>query len=411
MYLNQISNAKTVKFACRYSLKWLNKPMNNFTSGEIILFGGNAGIGKSTLSLQMAEDFARQKIPVHYLTTEQSLPELKAYIEHICLRNGRITQKVQDYLIIDKLDISNLSSYFSNFIGEEFPKVIIIDSLHSKGISSASTKMYSKIYDFFETAKQNNIMVIAIAHVTKDNKLRGPGDLLHNVDCIMDLRSPSITSLYKYLFIRKTRFGRLPTKPLIIEMNEKGKLIKSKHDVPVIGVAKGLVADTIVDCETRMLFPDYGCKASVNPPFLPTKKIKLLIKIAQHNLVSSMNSLSFDLEFCVPYKNCYHVSLDLPLVISLVGSYYQKKVPEDCLFIGELDLAGKILPVKQSTVEFLPEILDEYPGNIKNIYAAKWLVRILSEVLEPKFNCINVYGCENLKEVANHIWPDFDENV
>ena len=190
---------------------------NGMVAGSTILIGGEPGIGKSTLSLQIAGNFKNER--VLYVAGEESPSQIKA-------RAQRIQALDNDLYLYDDNDVSLIE----NQINEIKPKLVIIDSIHTieSSYSDSSPGSVSQLKNcsiiLSELAKANNFILILVAHITKDGVIAGPKTLEHLVDTVLYFEQVDRNDL-RILRTTKNRFGT--TNEIgIFEMTEKG-LIES----------------------------------------------------------------------------------------------------------------------------------------------------------------------------------------
>jgi len=216
------------------SLPWLERSVApGLIRGGIYLLAGEPGIGKTTLAIQILGDLARQGTKVIYLTTEQGLADLKRAVERIHASGGSLDQTLREnFLLDDSLnDLADLPRFFARRVlteGEEYhgSQAIVLDSIQGRGLSAAATQKYRALYEFTENTKAQGLVTILIGHVTKKGQIAGPKDLEHNVDCVLYLRR---AFRLRPFFVPKNRFGPAQLDPLVLAMDDRGRLVESPH--------------------------------------------------------------------------------------------------------------------------------------------------------------------------------------
>ena len=198
--------------------------------GSLVLIGGEPGIGKSTLMLQVALSLKHKRIL--YVSGEESVSQLK-------LRADRITSNAGECYIVSE---TNLETIF-NHIKETAPDIVIIDSIQTISTESADSipGSLSQVREcsalLLKFAKETNIPVFIVGHITKDGTIAGPKTLEHIVDTVLQFEGDQ-HYLYRILRSTKNRFGS--TSELgIFEMKQDGLrevsnpselLISTDHD-------------------------------------------------------------------------------------------------------------------------------------------------------------------------------------
>src|ERR1043166_1798695 len=164
------------------SIPWLSRTVApGLVRGGSYLLAGPPGIGKSTLSNQVAGALAKQGVKVLLVSTEQGLGDVKRCVECVPgARNGRLPQALRDnYYVEDSLgDIAPLHRYLARPVltdGQEYhgARVIVIDSVQGRGLASTATQKYRALYEFIDSAKGQGIVTILIGHVTKKGEIAG----------------------------------------------------------------------------------------------------------------------------------------------------------------------------------------------------------------------------------------------
>jgi DNA repair protein RadA/Sms len=217
------------------SLPWLGKAIKpGLIRGGVYLLAGEPGIGKTTLAIQVLGELAKQGVKVLYLTTEQGLGDLKRAITRIHGESeGQLPKPIRDNFFFDDTieDIDALPRFLARRVlteGEEYHGIqaIVVDSVQGRGLASTATQKYRALCEFAENAKAQGLVSILIGHVTKKGQIAGPKDLEHNVDCVMYIRR---AFRLRPFFVPKNRFGPAMLDPLVLMMDNRGRLKESPH--------------------------------------------------------------------------------------------------------------------------------------------------------------------------------------
>src|SRR6056297_3736903 len=208
--------------------------------GSLILIGGSPGIGKSTLILQVAFLLANQDKKVLYITGEESLSQVKMRAERMELIHKKV-------FILSEINYEKIQA----IIAEKDFDLVIIDSIqtvkHPQINSSAgSIKQIKEIAaSLFRTAKQTNLPIIMIGHITKDGELAGPKVLEHIVDTVLQMEGDQNYS-YRILRGLKNRFGST-NEMGIFTMEKKGlKEVKNPSQIFIRERPENASGSTIV---------------------------------------------------------------------------------------------------------------------------------------------------------------------
>ena len=168
--------------------------------GSVVLLGGDPGAGKSTLLLQVTSRLAQQ-YSVLYVTGEESLHQL-------AMRAQRLDLSVDNVRVASETGVEAVAA----LIAEHGPKVVVVDSIQVMQLASVDsmpgsvTQVREAAAFLTRLAKQSQVVMILVGHVTKDGNLAGPKVLEHMIDCFMMLDSPA-GSRYRTLRGQKNRFG------------------------------------------------------------------------------------------------------------------------------------------------------------------------------------------------------------
>ena len=362
-------------------------------NGSIILLGGEPGIGKSTLVLQAAGKMSLSH-NVLYITAEESLEQVKIRWDRLNQGNSELKVFAENNLslIIDEIESSK-------------PTVAIIDSiqaLNNSDLESASgsvSQVRSCSSELQKYAKDNNIALLIIGHVTKDGTLAGPKTLEHLVDVVLNFEGDQIAS-HRLLRGIKNRFGA--TFELgIFEMLETG-LNEIKNPSSNFTCQENIagVATTITIEGTRSFAVDI--QSLVNKSFYNNpKRATTGLSINRLHQIIAVIEKHVDLKL---YEfDCYVAtaggfeindpSSDLCIAISIISSLINKNPIKDCAFIGELGLNGQLRKTNN-----LKSKVEEC---IRLGYRKILIPKNNSEIVMKFKNHISLIEIENIKGAVN----------
>ena len=364
-----------------------------FVHGSIILLGGEPGIGKSTLVLQAAGKMSLSH-NVLYITAEESLEQVK-------IRWKRLNQKNSDLKIFAE---NNLSTIIQE-IKDINPTVAIIDSIQAinndelESSSGSVSQVRSCSCELQRFAKDNNIALLIIGHVTKDGSLAGPKTLEHLVDVVLNFEGDQISS-NRLLRGIKNRFGA--TFELgIFEMLENG-LNEIKNPSSSFTNKENIagVATTLTIEGTRSFAVDIQSlvnKSFYNNPKRATTGLNInrlhqILAVIEKHLQLKL----YDFDCYVATAGGFEIndpSSDLCIAISIISSLTNKNPINNSTFIGELGLNGQ---VRQTN--YLKSKLEEgIRLGYKNIFIPK-----TNNEIKIKFkDLVSLIEVENIKDAAS----------
>ena len=362
--------------------------------GSVVLLGGEPGIGKSTIVLQVASQISHYE-KVLYITAEESLEQVK-------IRWERLKQKKSNLKIFAETNLSFIIEEIKN----ENPNFVIIDSIQaiynqemesSPGSVSQVKNCSSEIQNL---AKENNIALLVIGHVTKDGTLAGPKTLEHLVDVVINFEGDKISS-HRLLRSIKNRFGST-FEIGVFEMLEQGlKEIKNPSSIFTNRENISGVTTTITNEGTRPFAVDI--QALVNKTFYSNPR-RTTTGININRLHQILAVIEKHLGIKLSEFDCYVAtgggfeindpSSDLGVAVSILSSLRNIPPMKNCSFIGELGLSGQL---RQSN-KLRPKIEEAVRLGIKNILVPK-----TKENFKGNFDgVIKIKEISNIKEAVDY---------
>jgi len=319
--------------------------------GSLILLSGEPGIGKSTLTLQIAGQIANAHGKVLLISGEES-------IEQIAVRAERLKINEENLKAINEYNLEVILET----IKAEMPKLVILDSiqvvssLDLPGQAGSISQVRYCTERIMEIAKTKNIAVILIGHVTKDGNLAGPRVLEHLVDTVLHFEGDRFQQ-FRMLRAVKNRFGSC-SEVGIFEMNEKGlNEIKNPSKQFLEGRKKNAVGSIItVTIEgTRPFLVEVQALTSVsNFGFLKRtangfdlNRLQILIAVLEkHGKLNLQNQDVFiNVVGGIKLKE---PAADLAVLTAIASSLLKREISEDKIFYGEIGLSGELRKVSHS---------------------------------------------------------------
>lgn len=316
--------------------------------GSIVLLGGDPGIGKSTLLLQTVAHLSQQH-PTLYITGEESLKQ-------VAQRSKRLEVKAAQLQLMAETQIERILSAAH----QHRPTIIVIDSIQtvfSAELSSAAGSV-SQVRDctarLVQLAKQDNIAIFLVGHVTKEGALAGPRVLEHMVDTVLYFEGDA-NSRFRMIRASKNRFGAV-NELGIFAMTDKGLkavtnpsalfLSNAQHTVPGSAVMVSWEGSRPFLVEVQALVDESHL---ANPRRvaigLDNNRLAMLLAILhRHGSIATYNQDVF--VNVVGGVKIAETGADLATLLAIVSSLRNKALPEKLVAFGEVGLAGEIRPVQ-----------------------------------------------------------------
>ena len=317
--------------------------------GSLILIGGEPGIGKSTLSLQIA--LTTNGLRCLYVSGEESAEQIK-------LRASRIGIGNEECIVYTETLLENIVAQ----IEELQPDFVVIDSIQTiyTDLIDSSAGSVSQIRECAATllkyAKSSGTSIIIIGHITKDGTIAGPKILEHIVDVVLQFEGDG-NNVYRILRGIKNRFGAT-FEIGVFEMLDNGlravenpsEILLSHYDEPLSGIAVGASADGIrpylIEVQSLVSNAAYGTPQR-NATGYDTRRMNMLLAILEKRLGMKMFQKDVFLNFAGGFKVA-DTGLDLAVVAAVISSYYDRPINDGICCTGELGLSGEIRPAPRT---------------------------------------------------------------
>ncbi|MBO5813701.1 MAG: DNA repair protein RadA [Alistipes sp.] len=317
--------------------------------GSLILLGGEPGIGKSTLSLQIA--LTGNGLRCLYVSGEESAEQIK-------LRASRIGIGNEECIIYTETLLENIVKQ----IDELKPDFVVIDSIQTiyTDLIDSSAGSVSQIRECAATllkyAKSSGTSIFIIGHITKDGTIAGPKILEHIVDVVLQFEGDG-NNVYRILRGIKNRFGAT-FEIGVFEMLDNGlravenpsEILLTHYDEPLSGIAVGASADGIrpylIEVQALVSGAAYGTPQR-NATGYDTRRMNMLLAILEKRVGMKMFQKDVFLNFAGGFKVA-DTGLDLAVVAAVISSYYDRAINEGVCCAGELGLSGEIRPAPRT---------------------------------------------------------------
>ncbi len=337
--------------------------------GSLILFGGEPGIGKSTLMLQLATNMKGLK--VLYVSGEESEQQIRMRAERIGITNPNC------FILTE----TNTQNIFQQTQVME-PQLVIIDSiqtLHTAHIESSPgsvSQVRECAAELMRYAKESNVPVFLIGHITKEGSLAGPKVLEHMVDTVLQFEGDR-NHVYRLLRTTKNRFGS--TNELgIYEMQGSGlrevsnpsEILITTRDEPVSGVAIAVLLEglrpMLIETQALVSTAAYGTPQRSSTGF-DLRRLSMLLAVLEKRCGFRLGAKDVFLNIAGGLK-VEDPGIDLAVVCAVLSSNADIPIPAGVCFAGEVGLSGEIRPVNRIEIR----IAEAEKLGFKEIYISKY---------------------------------------
>lgn len=365
--------------------------------GSLVLVGGDPGIGKSTLLLQVCQKLAAQGKKVLYISGEESLRQIK-------LRANRMGTFSESLYLLCETNLITIRDAIEN----SKPDVVIIDSIqtmYNEDVSSAPgsvSQVRESTNVFMQLAKGLTISIFIVGHVTKEGTVAGPRVLEHMVDTVLYFEGDRYVS-YRILRGVKNRFGS--TNEIgVFEMQKTGLVeVENPSEYMLSGKpenASGSVVACAMEGTRPMLMEIQAlvCKTNFGFPRRTAagadyNRINLLMAVLEKRIGLALSDYDAYINIAGGIR-MNEPAADLGIVMAIISSYKNKPIAEDIIVFGEVGLSGEVRAVtmpEQRVVEakklgfktcIIPQVSLKSVGNIEGM---------------------EIVGIKSVREVLNYI--------
>ena len=360
--------------------------------GSLILVGGDPGIGKSTLLLQVCQNLTQEKRKVLYISGEESLRQIK-------LRAQRMGEFTDNLLLLCETNLELIKG----IIEREKPEAVVIDSIqtmYSEEVGSAPGSV-SQVREatnmLMQLAKGLNITIFIVGHVTKEGTVAGPRVLEHMVDTVLYFEGDRHAS-YRILRGVKNRFGS--TNEIgVFEMRQNGLTeVKNPSEFMLNGRLEDS-AGSVVACSmegTRPILLEIQalvCESNFGMPRRTAagtdyNRVNLLMAVLEKRIGYRLSNYDAYVNIAGGIK-INEPALDLGIVMAIASSYKNRPIEEGTIIFGEVGLNGEVRAVS------MPE---QRVAEAKKLGFAKCILPAVSVESVKNIKGIQIVGVKNLNE-------------
>lgn len=361
-------------------------------AGSLVLVGGDPGIGKSTLLLQMCYNLSAGGKRVLYISGEESLAQIK-------LRAERIGGFNDSLMLLCETSLEAIEE----ILKETKPEVVIIDSIQTMyreelGSAPGSVgQIRETTAVLMQLAKGLNISIFIVGHVTKEGVVAGPRVLEHMVDTVLYFEGDR-NAVYRILRSVKNRFGS--TNEIgVFEMQESGLAeVENPSEYMLSGrptEASGSAVVCLIE-GTRPLMVEIQalvCDSNFGMPRrtaagVDYNRVNLLMAVLEKRAGIHMSGSDAYVNIAGGLKVVEPAS-DLGIVMALVSSFRNRAIPEDTIIFGEVGLAGEVRAVSQPQIR----VNEAIKLGFKNCIMPQVCLKNVRET-----DKINIVGIRNVSE-------------
>lgn len=364
--------------------------------GSLVLVGGDPGIGKSTLLLQMCKELASRHKNILYISGEESLKQIK-------MRASRLSYSEGDLLLLSETNLDLIE----DAIKKINPDVVIIDSIQTmlrEDIGSAPgsvSQVRETTHSLMQIAKGMGISIFIVGHVTKEGVVAGPRVLEHMVDTVLYFEGDNHAS-YRILRAVKNRFGS--TNEIgVFEMRNVGLVeVTNPSEYMLQGRPEG-ESGSIVTCAmegTRPIMVEVQalvCQTNFNMPRRTAagtdyNRVNLLLAVVEKRL-------GLQLASCDAYINVAggmkinEPALDMSIILAVMSSYKNRPLDGKTIAFGEVGLTGEVRSVNQAEQRVIEAMKMGYETCI--------LPQVNKEVIDIKG--IKLIGIKTLRDLSQFL--------
>ena len=315
--------------------------------GSLTLIGGSPGVGKSTLLLKICGNLAKDNKKVLYVSGEESAGQIK-------LRANRLDANEDNLYLLSEIVLEHI---LEEMLKDDYQVVVIdsIQTIYSNTLNSApgSVSQVREItFELMRKAKQSNISMFIIGHITKDGNIAGPRVLEHMVDTVLYFEGESSKEI-RMLRGFKNRFGST-SEIGIFEMTNGGLVSAKNINSKFFDKTKsqsGSTLTTVIEGSRALILE---VQALVSETYYPnpkrsatgfdTNRLNMLLALLEKKLDLPLNQYDVFINISGGIK-IKESSADLAVIAAIISSFRNRAISKESVFIGEVSLTGEVKDV------------------------------------------------------------------
>ncbi|UZO82155.1 DNA repair protein RadA [Aquimarina sp. ERC-38] len=342
--VSEIDTSKEARYKT-YDTELNNVLGGGIVPGSLILLGGEPGIGKSTLLLQISLNLPYRTL---YVSGEESQKQIK-------MRAERITGKTDNCFILTETKTQNIFKQ----VEKVDPDIVVIDSiqtLHSDYVESSPgsiSQIRECTSELIKFAKESSIPVLLIGHITKDGAIAGPKILEHMVDTVLQFEGDR-NHVYRILRANKNRFGSTAELGIyemlgsgLREVSNPSEILISKKEEELSGTAIATTLEglrpLLIEIQALVSTAVYGTPQRSATGY-NVKRLNMILAVLEKRAGFRLGAKDVFLNI----TGGIHIddtAIDLAVVAAILSSNEDIPIPKDYCFAAEVGLAGEIRPV------------------------------------------------------------------
>ena len=316
--------------------------------GSLVLLGGEPGIGKSTLALQVLMQMG--SAVTLYASGEESVKQIK-------LRSERIAGNPENLYIVAETSLEKILEHAKQLK----PDIVVVDSIQTIGTEAieATIGSLSQVREcaarILQFAKETNTPFIIVGHITKEGSLAGPKVLEHIVDTVLQFEGDQ-HYMYRVLRAQKNRFGST-SEIGIFEMQQDGlrevtnpsELLLSSNRDGLSGISIAVAVEGVrpllIEVQALTSSAAYGTPQRSSTGF-DSRRLNMLLAVLEKRIGFKLLTKDVFLNIAGGLK-VNDPAIDLAVLVAVLSSSMDISLPTDCCMTGEVGLAGEIRPVNR----------------------------------------------------------------
>jgi len=369
--------------------------------GSVILLGGEPGVGKSTLILQLALQIAQK---VLYVSGEESQNQIKMRGERLSIKGFKLNQLDSDCLILTETKTQNIFKA----IEKHQPDIVVIDSiqtLHTEFIESSAgsiSQIKESASELIKFAKETATPVLLIGHINKEGGIAGPKILEHMVDVVLQFEGDR-NHTYRILRANKNRFGSTSELGIyemlgtgLREIENPSEILISEKDSDLSGTAIAATLEgmrpLMIEVQALVSTAVYGTPQRSATGY-NIKRLHMILAVLEKRAGFQLGAKDVFLNIAGGIK-VDDPAIDLSVVCAILSSNEDESIPQNYCFAAEVGLAGEIRAVNR--IE--QRILEAEKLGFETIIVSKY-----NKISQKKYN-IEIVTVSKIEEVFNRLF-------
>ncbi|MCB1067702.1 MAG: DNA repair protein RadA [Simkania sp.] len=367
--------------------------------GSLNLLGGEPGIGKSTLLLQLAKNFANQGLVVLYVCGEESAEQTSLRAKRLGIQSDKLYLLSETVFSAIRMHVEKLQ-----------PDILIVDSIqivYKDEVPSAPgsvTQVRDVAMECMHLSKGLGITTFLVGHVTKSGELAGPRVLEHIVDTVFEFEGDRQHG-YRLLRGIKNRFG--PTddvaifqmveeglqevvNPSLTFMEERVKDAPGSIMIPTMEGTRALLVEV-----QALVAPSSFASPSRRSTGIDSKRLSLLLAVLEKRMAYRLHALDVFVSVAGGMR-ISEPAVDLGVVLAIASSYCNRAVPSDAVVVGEVGLAGEV----RSVPRIEARIKEAIHMGFKRCYLSEKNLKGINKNLKEK---IQLHGISRVEDAIERL--------